>query len=133
MLSTQHIVAPVDFMMTASPASAIALACFLALFALGVVLVASSLTARTLPSRVLRQVEELATIVSLMEQNALDLRAQWATTIEQLDAFESAIEKKRRQTAASASRAEQANSQAEQPTDPQSQLIAIRQRIYGNG
>lgn len=127
-------VAPMDFMLQATPASAIALACFLALFAVGIVLVASSLTARTLPSRVLRQVEELSTVVSLMEQNALDLRAQWATTIEQLEAFESSIEKKRRQTAASASRAEQAHKEENsEATDPQAQLIAIRQKIYGRG
>ena len=126
---------PMDFWLTASPMSAIAVACFLALFSLGVVLVASSLSARNLPGRVVRQVEELATTISLMEQNALDLRAQWATTIEQLDAFEASIEKKRRQTAASASKAEHAaaaNSEA-MPTDPEAQLIAIRQRIYGNG
>ena len=126
---------PVEFFLQASPLSAIAVACFLALFALGVVLVASSLTARNLPGRVVRKVEELATTISLMEQNALDLRAQWATTIEQLDAFEASIEKKRRQTAASASKAEAAQNANDQdvPDDPQAQLIAIRQRVYGRG
>lgn len=134
----QHIVAPVDFLVQTSPIAAVAVACFLALFGIGVSVICGSLAARTLPGRVQNRVDELDAAVSTIEQTAMDLRAQWANTLEQLETFESSIEKKRRQLAASASRAERAQreiqeDQAPQPMDPEAQLIAIRQRIYGAG
>ena len=128
-----------DFLLTATPASAIALACFLGVFGAGIVLVISSIAARSLPIRVQTRVDEIDQALSIIEQNALELRNQWAITIEQLESLETSIEKKRRQTAASASRAERANAQAEaiaaepQIVSPEDQLVAIRQRIYGAG
>tara|TARA_Y100000817_G_scaffold224405_1_gene177404 strand:+ start:797 stop:1186 length:390 start_codon:yes stop_codon:yes gene_type:complete len=128
-----------DFLLTATPASAIALACFLALFGAGIVLIITSLAARSLPIRVQTRVDEIDQALSVIEQNTIELRNQWAITIEQLEALETSIEKKRRQTAASASRAERANAQAEaadetpQIATPEDQLVAIRQRIYGAG
>lgn len=126
-----------DFLTTATPIAAIAISCFLALFGVGVVLVVSSLSARTLPSKIENRVQELDATVSVIEQNAIELRGQWATTIENLEALEASIEKKRRQLAASASKAKQAEQAVlqaeEQPAsfDPQAQLIALRSQIYG--
>ncbi len=127
-----------DFLTTATPIAAIAISCFLALFGVGVVLVVSSYSARTLPARLENRVQELDATVSVIEQNAIELRGQWATTIENLEALETSIEKKRRQLAASASKAkrsQEAIEEIEQPPqayDPQQQLIALRSQIYGN-
>ena len=102
-------------------------------------LVISSIAARSLPIRVQTRVDEIDQALSVIEQNALELRNQWAITIEQLEALETSIEKKRRQTAARASRAERATAQAEAADEaphiatPEDQLVAIRQRIYGAG
>ena len=137
----QHIVAPMDFLLTASPVAALAVACFLGLFAAGTVLVITSIAARSLPMRVQTRIDEIDQALSLVEQNSLELRSQWANTIEQLDAFEASIEKKRRQLAAAASRAERANQASEtaeseqvaMPLAPEAQLIELRRKIYGSG
>ena len=137
----QHIVAPMDFLLTASPVAALAVACFLGLFAAGTVLVITSIAARSLPMRVQTRIDEIDQALSLVEQNSLELRSQWANTIEQLDAFEASIEKKRRQLAAAASRAERATQASEtaeseqvaMPLAPEAQLIELRRKIYGSG
>ena len=77
-------------------------------------------------------VSDLDERVHACEVQARRLTADWATTIESLEGLEASIEKKRRQAAASASRANGQSKQEEhQPASPSDLLAALNQRIYG--
>lgn len=137
-MSTHRIVAPVDFLFLPTPAAALLISAVVLMASTASVGAASWLVARSLPARVQSRVDELDAAISTIEQTAIELRHQWATTLEQLEVFEAAIEKKRRSAAAAASRAEKAqeqNGEIQQPQlalSPEDQLIAIRRQIYGS-
>ena len=111
----------------------IAAGVFLALAVVGTVAIASSIVARALPSRVLGAVEALSDRVVEVERASATLQADWAQTIENLDAFSDTIERKRKQVQGAIGRLERLNGQGAEsaPQSVEDQLVALQQATYG--
>ena len=104
----------------------------------GTVAISAQLVARTLPSRVLSKLNELDERLTGIERDQIKLRRDWAGTIEDLDAFERSIDRKRKQISAGVSRLKQAEAQMggdDEEGQPQPNgafdLAALRRSIYG--
>jgi len=108
-------------------------AVFLLLAVSGTVAIATSLVARTLPARVLAKLNEFDERLAGVERAAISMRNEWAQMIEEMDSFETTIERKRKQLSSAAGRLERAEGipgNSESVGNVES-IEQIRARIYG--
>ena len=114
-------------------ASWIAYAALLLIAVSGTLAIGASMIARTLPGRVREDVETAESRLTNVEREMIELKGQWAVTLEQLEAIEASVEKKRRSNAAYISRMkqEQQNADGDEPATMEDQLAAIRRQVYG--
>lgn len=126
-----------EFLLVASPLSAALILVCSGLAILGFGALATSIFGRSLPGRVIRTAD-------LAEHNAADalkrmtdLRAEWSSTLEQLEHYLEQVERKRRSLQGAESRMrshlekEAAQAAASQAEDPSDRLARLRREVYG--